>query len=145
MGRGRAKAKQTKVARKLKYHAPNTDLRALERELAGGREDARDVEPDEDPYSAYADRYNPDDDEVREDDWVPPDKKLAVSAKPASHRPRVWPDPAPAIHNPTSPAAIAALRARKGPPIPAPRSSGSGSDGEGRRTSWRCGKPAIVQ
>ncbi|HLU29872.1 MAG TPA: DUF3073 domain-containing protein [Glycomyces sp.] len=84
MGRGRAKAKQTKVARKLKYHAPNTDLRALERELAGGREDARDVEPDEDPYSAYADRYNPDDDEVREDDWVPPDKKLAVSAKPAS-------------------------------------------------------------
>lgn len=84
MGRGRAKAKQTKVARKLKYHAPNTDLRALERELAGGREDAGDVEPDEDPYSAYADRYNPDDDEVREDDWVPPDKKLAVSAKPAS-------------------------------------------------------------
>ncbi len=84
MGRGRAKAKQTKVARKLKYHAPNTDLRALERELSGGREDAEDVEPDEDPYDAYADRYNPDDDEVREDDWVPPDKKLAVSEKSAS-------------------------------------------------------------
>ncbi|MGH8879843.1 MAG: DUF3073 domain-containing protein, partial [Stackebrandtia sp.] len=26
MGRGRAKAKQTKVARRLKYHSPNTDL-----------------------------------------------------------------------------------------------------------------------
>jgi hypothetical protein len=34
MGRGRAKAKQTKVARELKYHSPNTDLAALERELA---------------------------------------------------------------------------------------------------------------
>ena len=34
MGRGRAKAKQTKVARELKYHSPNTDLAALQRELA---------------------------------------------------------------------------------------------------------------
>ena len=33
MGRGRAKAKQTKVARELKYFSPNTDLSALEREL----------------------------------------------------------------------------------------------------------------
>jgi len=37
MGRGRAKAKQTKVARELKYHSPNTDLAALQRELGGGR------------------------------------------------------------------------------------------------------------
>lgn len=35
MGRGRAKAKQTKVARQLKYYSPNTDLAALQRELAG--------------------------------------------------------------------------------------------------------------
>ncbi len=35
MGRGRAKAKQTKVARELKYSTPNTDLSALERELHG--------------------------------------------------------------------------------------------------------------
>ena len=35
MGRGRAKAKQTKVARELKYYSPETDLRALERELHG--------------------------------------------------------------------------------------------------------------
>jgi len=33
MGRGRAKAKQTKVARRLKYYSPDTDLTALEREL----------------------------------------------------------------------------------------------------------------
>jgi len=35
MGRGRAKAKQTRVARELKYSSPNTDLTALQRELAG--------------------------------------------------------------------------------------------------------------
>ncbi len=34
MGRGRQKAKQTKVARKLKYFSPETDYRQLERELA---------------------------------------------------------------------------------------------------------------
>ena len=33
MGRGRQKAKHTKVARELKYFSPNTDYNALEREL----------------------------------------------------------------------------------------------------------------
>lgn len=36
MGRGRAKAKQTKVARELKYSSPTTDFDSLQRELAGG-------------------------------------------------------------------------------------------------------------
>jgi hypothetical protein len=35
MGRGRAKAKQTKVARDLKYSSPQTDFERLQRELAG--------------------------------------------------------------------------------------------------------------
>ena len=35
MGRGRAKAKQTKVARDLKYRSQETDLSALARELHG--------------------------------------------------------------------------------------------------------------
>ncbi len=35
MGRGRAKAKQQKKARELKYSTPVTDLSALERELHG--------------------------------------------------------------------------------------------------------------
>ncbi|CAM3197448.1 DUF3073 domain-containing protein [Stackebrandtia soli] len=65
MGRGRAKAKQTKVARRLKYHSPNTDLNALERELSGGVSAEDDYE---DPYAGYADG---DDTEPREDDWVP--------------------------------------------------------------------------
>lgn len=36
MGRGRAKAKQTKVARELKYSSPNTDFDSLQRELSNG-------------------------------------------------------------------------------------------------------------
>ncbi len=35
MGRGRAKAKQTKVARELKYSSPETDFNRLQRELSG--------------------------------------------------------------------------------------------------------------
>jgi len=33
MGRGRQKAKHTKVARELKYYSPDTNYNALEREL----------------------------------------------------------------------------------------------------------------
>jgi hypothetical protein len=57
MGRGRQKAKQTKVARKLKYYTPDTDYRALERELAG----ASDTGAADDPYAEYAARYAADD------------------------------------------------------------------------------------
>lgn len=39
MGRGRQKAKQTKVARRLKYYSPETDYRALERELTSHERD----------------------------------------------------------------------------------------------------------
>ncbi len=44
MGRGRAKAKQTKVARELKYFSPDTDLSALERELHGSTTTRREPE-----------------------------------------------------------------------------------------------------
>ena len=46
MGRGRAKAKQTKVARELKYFSPDTDLSALERELHGTTSRAADPQED---------------------------------------------------------------------------------------------------
>jgi hypothetical protein len=39
MGRGRAKAKQTKVARELKYSTHHTDFDALQRELSGKSSD----------------------------------------------------------------------------------------------------------
>lgn len=63
MGRGRAKAKQTKVARELKYYSPDTDLRALEAELHGKsdnpvrratRNDTQDADEDYDydPWSS---------------------------------------------------------------------------------------------
>ena len=60
MGRGRAKAKQTKVARELKYHSPNTDLAALQRELSGSA-----AKPDEDldEYDEYDDQDSEDEDE----------------------------------------------------------------------------------
>ena len=63
MGRGRAKAKQTKVARALKYGGPQTDLQQLEAELTGGSDspgvDADDSGGNEgDPYAD--DPYAPD-------------------------------------------------------------------------------------
>ena len=42
MGRGRAKAKQTKVARELKYSSPQTDFERLQRELSGSSADDSD-------------------------------------------------------------------------------------------------------
>jgi hypothetical protein len=59
MGRGRAKAKQTKVARELKYHTPSMDVDALRRELSGsessnGRSDNdRSEDSDNDDYGEY--------------------------------------------------------------------------------------------
>ncbi|GAA0713480.1 DUF3073 domain-containing protein [Dactylosporangium roseum] len=38
MGRGRAKAKQARIARELKYFSPPTDLAALQHELAGAQQ-----------------------------------------------------------------------------------------------------------
>jgi hypothetical protein len=63
MGRGRAKAKQTKVARELKYSSPKMDLDALQREIGSGTVNGTttaDQEPDVeddyvDPYAAYLD------------------------------------------------------------------------------------------
>ena len=70
MGRGRAKAKQTRVARELKYSSHNTDHTALQKELAGSPSSytshsaaAKDDEDDDE----YADRWADDD---ADDDWA---------------------------------------------------------------------------
>lgn len=48
MGRGRAKAKQTKVARDLKYRTHDTDFGALAKELHGDEDESEQDElPDE--------------------------------------------------------------------------------------------------
>ena len=59
MGRGRAKAKQTKVARELKYSSPQTDFTRLQRELSGssGSDDELD---DDDGFAGNS--WNDDDD-----------------------------------------------------------------------------------
>jgi hypothetical protein len=55
MGRGRAKAKQVKVARQLKYNSGGTDLDRLKSEL--GVPSAADSTGDDDPYDELADKY----------------------------------------------------------------------------------------
>ncbi len=61
MGRGRAKAKQTKVARDLKYNSGGTDLERLKAELAGAgpalpsTASAGDKGDFEDPYASDED------------------------------------------------------------------------------------------
>ncbi|MDH2393233.1 MULTISPECIES: DUF3073 domain-containing protein [Streptomyces] len=74
MGRGRAKAKQTKVARQLKYNSGGTDLSRLADELgATGPHSNQPAngEPfedeDDDPYARYADLYNTDDEDEDEE------------------------------------------------------------------------------
>ena len=62
MGRGRAKAKQTKVARQLKYTTTGTDLDRLKEELsAGGGLPSTVDEPADDYAAAYADDEDDDD------------------------------------------------------------------------------------
>src|SRR3954464_11314483 len=65
MGRGRAKAKQTRVARELKYHSPNTDLAALQRELGGG---SSRNSSDDDFAEEYGEFVDDEEDDVDEDD-----------------------------------------------------------------------------
>ena len=72
MGRGRAKAKQTRVARELKYSSPNTDLSALQRELAGSTSTytpshTAAAKDDDEEDDEYADRWADDD---ADDDWA---------------------------------------------------------------------------
>ncbi len=55
MGRGRAKAKQTKVARDLKYRTHETDLQALADELHGRTGSQEDDEPDPELIEKYSD------------------------------------------------------------------------------------------
>lgn len=62
MGRGRQKAKQRKVARNLKYSSPETDYRALERELVS-RDSSGESDDFDDEYSDYDDYYADEDDE----------------------------------------------------------------------------------
>jgi hypothetical protein len=50
MGRGRAKAKQTRVARDLKYSSQEIDVEKLARELHGELSD-RDEKDDDDPFA----------------------------------------------------------------------------------------------
>jgi hypothetical protein len=66
MGRGRAKAKQQKVARELKYNTHFTDLDALQRELGTSDSGRSDTAPDA--------RDEADDFEEEYEDWTGTDR-----------------------------------------------------------------------
>lgn len=66
MGRGRQKAKHTKVARELKYFSPDTNYGALQEELGGNPR----LEEDLEKWSEYI----TDDDELEDDE---PESKTA--------------------------------------------------------------------
>ncbi len=66
MGRGRAKAKQVKVARQLKYSGGGMDLDQLRAEFGVGTDEQG---ADEDAaYADFADRYSVDDEDDEDDD-----------------------------------------------------------------------------
>ncbi|GAA2438209.1 DUF3073 domain-containing protein [Streptomyces sp. NPDC088190] len=82
MGRGRAKAKQTKVARQLKYSSGGTDLSRLANELGASpssqppnAEPFEDDDEEDDPYAQYADLYNDDEDEDEDDKSGPSSRR----------------------------------------------------------------------
>ncbi|MFE7355963.1 DUF3073 domain-containing protein [Streptomyces sp. NPDC057543] len=82
MGRGRAKAKQTKVARQLKYSSGGTDLSRLANELGASpssqppnAEPFEDDDEEDDPYAQYADLYNDDEDEDEDEKSGPSSKR----------------------------------------------------------------------
>jgi hypothetical protein len=66
MGRGRAKAKQVKVARQLKYSGGGMDLDRLRAEFGVGT-DRQDAD-DHDAYADFANRHSVDDDEDSDED-----------------------------------------------------------------------------
>jgi hypothetical protein len=63
MGRGRAKAKQTKVARELKYNSGGTDLDRLRAELAAGGSGVPAAPRATDDDDEYDDPYADDDED----------------------------------------------------------------------------------
>ena len=65
MGRGRAKAKQQKVARELKYNTHFTDLDALQRELGSSTDGSASREETPDEWADERDEY---------DDWARPER-----------------------------------------------------------------------
>lgn len=69
MGRGRAKAKQTKVARELKYSSAPTDFASLQRELSDSTPHSRSggLLSDEHDADESSSRWNSEDDDY--DSW----------------------------------------------------------------------------
>lgn len=89
MGRGRAKAKQTKVARQLKYQSGGTDLDRLRSELGvNGSRSAVEQEELDDRYAAWADQDEDDEEEDGDEDATDEDPYESFGGTNGSHMPR---------------------------------------------------------
>ena len=77
MGRGRQKAKQTKVARELKYHTSSIDVNAMQRELKGGAvyQSPPAVDDDDDEDDPYASYYADEDEDEPVDEYSSPSRR----------------------------------------------------------------------
>ena len=75
MGRGRQKAKHTKVARDLKYYSPDTNYNALEKELGGGASADPRLQDDLAAWPEYAGAaFEDDEDDDSESEDMPQNK-----------------------------------------------------------------------
>ena len=74
MGRGRQKAKHTKVARELKYFSPSTDYNALEREL-GHKTDSGEPDYEDKWADLYGEDAESDPEEESEDESAAEDSE----------------------------------------------------------------------
>jgi hypothetical protein len=83
MGRGRAKAKQAKVARQLKYSGADTDLEALRKELAGGSNTSASAVGVDSTFSddELDDEYDDDRDDGHEDDDPEDDRSYGAGSR----------------------------------------------------------------
>jgi hypothetical protein len=73
MGRGRQKAKNTKVARELKYFSPSTDYNALEAELASKAASEEELYEDK-----WADLYDESEDSIDKPDPSDDDREVEL-------------------------------------------------------------------
>jgi len=80
MGRGRQKAKHTKVARELKYFSPDTNYSALERELGHGEVPSYDIPASDENLSKWADFADNTSDGIAEDSYEAYEEEDAASA-----------------------------------------------------------------
>lgn len=140
MGRGRQKAKQTKIARKLKYLTTDTDYDELAKELSGQEKPA---EPKKDAFATV-------DKEIQHDQELDEYAKWAAEAaakaeqqeQAKKHKPIPIPVPsAIKSHKPVNPLAAVAQATVGATPKVTKKTSGKSASSEGTKTAAKKAAP----